>query len=175
MLKLQIVPDENNYQVTNDRDVIATKVTGGAARLRRDVFDATMQVQVQFTVDPTEYQYLRAFYNYAGRGADKFLIDLLIETSELTEHVAQIVPGSWKLSQVRGHSYQIKMTLEVHPNDTGLDYADLVNNYTPEPYVAPPAPISYGDETQYLLLGDGVSKLLLGDGTSKLFLGDGNG
>lgn len=144
MLKLLLVPDQTNYSASSSVDVVMSKVDGGQPRYRRDVLDAPITVELQFTMDPQEYQYLRAFYNYINKGADAFLMDLLIETPALREYAVNIKPGSWKLASVKGHSFVVKFTVEAHPNDAGLDYAQIVADFTPEPYVAPPAPTDWG-------------------------------
>lgn len=150
MIKLLLSPDQDSYTVTEGEDTIATKVGGGQPRMRRDLLNADSKVEVQFTVNPTEYQYIRAFYNYTNRGADQFLIDLIVETGELREYIARIIPGSWKLTSVKGHTFKVKFTLTVASNDDGLDYADIVTNFTPEPYVPPPAPVDWGNEEGYV-------------------------
>ena len=146
MLKLQLTPDQANYQFAASNDVIRTKVAGGAARYRLDQLNSDQGVDIQFTLNPTEYQYLRAFYKYCGLGADPFLMDLILETPDLQEYVAHFRPNTWKLTAVKGNSYTVKMTLDVAPNSHGINYAELVNNFTPEPFVSAPPPTDWGNE-----------------------------
>lgn len=175
MLKCKLVPDERGYQIKEMETAITTELKGGRPRVRRDLLNADTIAEVQFTCSPEEYQYLRAFYNQLNLGADAFLIDLMLETSSLREYVATFEPGTWKLSRVTGHRFEVRVRLNVQKNDTGLDYAQLVDDFTPETYVPPPDPASFGLETSLFLLGDNSSNLLLANGTDKLLLGDENG
>lgn len=146
MIKCKVSPDQTNYAIKEGKDTIMTELAGGRARYRRDLVGSSVEIEVQWTLNPTEYQYLRAFYNYLNKGADAFVIDLLYETATMREYIAQFKPGTWKLSGVKGQAFTVRSTLEVMPNDEGLDYADIVSNFTPEPYVVPPPPSDFGGE-----------------------------
>lgn len=146
MLTLLLKPDEQSYAVTDPSAALKTELSGGRNRYRRDVLNATMEVSVQFTVGPNDYQYLRAFYNLVNKGAEQFFANLLIETSELRTYVCNIRPGSWKLNKVKGTQFTVRMTFEVQPNDDGLDYADMVATYVPFDYSPPPPPADFGGE-----------------------------
>lgn len=146
MIKCKLSPDQTNYAIKEGKDTVMTELAGGRARYRRDLVGSSVEIEVQWTLNPTEYQYLRAFYNYLNKGADAFIIDLLYETATMREYIAQFKPGTWKLSGVKGQTFTIRSTLEVMPNDEGLDYASIVSNFTPEPYVAPPPPADFGGE-----------------------------
>lgn len=146
MLKLLLRPDEQSYTVDEASVALQTDVKGGPNRYRRDVLNQTIKVTVQFTVNPEEYQYLRSFYNVVNKGVDPFMIDLLVETSELRTHIANIVPGTWRLSKVVGFSFTVRFTLDVQPNDEGIDYASVVAGFEPFDYV-PPGPLQdFGGE-----------------------------
>jgi len=146
MLTLQLVPDQDNYAVTEGEDIIVTKVTGGLPRQRRDQLNAVVKVEIQWSLNPTDYQYLRAFYNYCNKGADQFFMQLILESPTLRTYVCNFVPGTWKLSAIKGTRYTVRTTLQVQPNEDGLDYAALVAAYEPEPYVPPPDPVDWGTE-----------------------------
>lgn len=146
MIKLLLTPDQESYSVADGEDTISTKVGGGQPRVRRDLLNAESTVEVQWTLSPAEYQYIRAFYNYSNRGADSFLLDLLVETETLREYVCRIKPGSWKLSSVKGSTFKVKCTLLVASNDDGLDYAAIVSGFTPEPFISAPDPVDWGIE-----------------------------
>lgn len=146
MLKLLLRPDEQSYTVEEPSVALQTDVKGGPNRYRRDVLNQTMKATVQFTLGPNEYQYLRSFYQVVNKGVDPFMIDLLIETSELRTYVANIVPGTWRLSKVIGHSFTVRFELEIQPNDDGLDYASMVAAFEPFEYI-PPGPLQdFGGE-----------------------------
>lgn len=145
MYKLLLKPDQNGYQIKEAKDVVSTELAGGKARYRRDLLNASVEVEVVFTCDPDEYAYLRAFYNTVNKGADAFNIDLLLDTPELRTYVAHFKPGTWKLSNVKGHSFQVKVTLEVIPNNSGLDYNNVVDTFVPaDDYDPPPPPGNFG-------------------------------
>lgn len=146
MLTLLIEPDENGYSVTEDAAALRTEIKGGQNRYRRDVLNQTMTVSVQFSLNPTDFQYLRAFYNVTNKGTDAFIANLLIETADLREYICNVKPGTWKLNKVDGNLYVVRMTLEVQPNDNGLDYAAIVSGYTPFTWTAPPPPADFGGE-----------------------------
>lgn len=144
MLKCKLVPDQSNYQIKEGKDTVSVELGGGAARYRRDLLGSAVEIEIQWSLNPTEYQYLRAFYNYLNKGADAFLIDLVFETATLQEYVAHFKPGTWKLSSIKGQSFTIRTTLEVTPNEEGLDFAAIVSGFVPEEYAAPPAPETFG-------------------------------
>ena len=146
MMKLKLTPDQESYQATDGEDVIVSKVGGGQPRYRLDLLNSDAKIEVQWTLSPSEYQYIRAFYNYCNKGADAFLMDLILEDSGLAEYVVRIIPGTWKLTSVKGATFKVKCTLSVAPNTDGINIADIVNNYEPEPYVPPPAPVDWGVE-----------------------------
>lgn len=145
MIKLQLLPNQEGYEVSDGDEIIETTVGGGSPRRRRDMLNSEYQVTCTFTLNPTEYQYLRAFYNYINKGADGFLMDLIIEDSTLREHVCHIRPGTWKLVKQAGHMFQVKFTIDALPNDDGIDYAAVVAGFAAEvPDALPPAPITWG-------------------------------
>jgi hypothetical protein len=145
MLKIQMAPDQDSYQIKENKSVLSVQLDGGQPRRRRDQLNMVVEVEIGFTCTPIEYQYLRAFYNVTGKGADSFLIDLILDEADLVEYVANFKPGTWRLSKVNGLTYEVRTTIEVQPND-GLDYAAIVDAYEPETYVAPPAPVNFGGE-----------------------------
>lgn len=148
--QLLVVPDQDGYEVEDNNSVVFTKVDGGQSRARRDYLGAAINVTVTWTLSPDEFQYLRAFYNYVNKGADPFLLDLLIESATLRTHVCRFKPGTFKIAKVKGATITVKAQLEAAPNDEGLDYADIVANYEPPAYEAPPAPVDWGTEEPWV-------------------------
>jgi len=143
---LLLAPDQDSYTIDDGDEIIATKVDGGPPKMRRNFLGSYYDVTVQWTLNPDQYQYLRAFYNYVNKGADEFYLDLLLETGELRTHVCRFKAGTFKTQSVKGYSFRVKCTLEVAPNDEGLDYADIVSTYAEPPYVAPDPPTDWGIE-----------------------------
>lgn len=118
--KLTIPPDQASYAVSDSsQEVIRVQLQGGAARYRRDILNSSKIVNVTWTADREEYDYLQMFYRVMTyRAGEPFKIDLIIGESGLTEHDARFVPGSWQLQNQKGHSYTVAAQLEV----TALQY-----------------------------------------------------
>lgn len=128
---LSLAPDQAGYSVEDGEEVLSVRLDGGLSRYRRDVVGAASSVRVQWTVGPTEYAYLRAFYRTTtGRGTEAFLVDLILDSATLTRHTAYFVPGSMKLTGVSGLTYTVQAMLEVKPLAPDADYdAALVALY----------------------------------------------
>lgn len=135
--KLKLTPDNSSYSVTDGKEVVATQLDGGAARYRRDILGATSAVAVSWILGTQDYKYLRAFYKaLASSGATPFLIDLILDKPELTEHKAYFVPGSVQLTAQKGLTYWVSAQLEVYPiemteDDTAFAalYGELGENW----------------------------------------------
>jgi hypothetical protein len=132
MTKFIIPPDNSAYSVTDGKEVVATQLDGGAARYRRDIIGATSTVNVSWILGRDEYKYLRSFYRgVTGKGATPFLIDLILDDFELTEHKVYFIPGSMQLTAQKGLTHWASAQLEVYPNedtDNG-DFAYLYNEF----------------------------------------------
>jgi hypothetical protein len=111
--KLYLTPDSNSYGVKDGKEVISVQLDGGASRFRRDVVGASSTISVKWTVDADGYRTLRDFYESIGNGAEPFLIDLIWEDADLTEHEAHIIPGTFKLDSQEGRTYVVSADLEV--------------------------------------------------------------
>lgn len=127
-------PDQAAYAVVDGTSVISTALDGGSSRYRADLLGAPAKVTVQWTFDPLEYQYSKAFFKSGvNGGADAFLIDLYIDNSDLTTHTAHFVPGTFSLASQTGNTFVVTATLEVEPNDddAALNWAlvQLTNVY----------------------------------------------
>lgn len=114
--KLALLPDSNGYVVREGNDAIFTRLDGGLGRYRLDVLGASKTLDCQWSLDRSSYAYLRAFYKTAALlSGTKFLIDLIIDDSEIEEHVAYFEPGSLQLTEQKGLLYVVNATLEVKP------------------------------------------------------------
>lgn len=136
MLKLLLKPDEQGYQVREPISAHRVELYGGASRYRTESLDVDSLVDCQFSLNPSSFQYLRAFYNYADQGADDFLIDLVIDEHTPREYQARFRPGTWKLSDVQGYRFRVRLSLDVVANTSGLDFAAIVDGFSgdlPEP------------------------------------------
>lgn len=118
MTKFILPPDNSAYSVTDGKEVVATQLDGGAARYRRDIIGATSTVNVSWILGRDEYNYLRSFYRgVTGKGASPFLIDLILDDFELTEHKVYFIPGSMQLTAQKGMTHWVSAQLEVYPNE----------------------------------------------------------
>lgn len=117
MYKMQLAPDADGYNSTDGDEVIQVKLDGGQARYRQDKLGATKTVQVKWTLNPSQYEYWRAFYVTATKkGALPFLCDLVSEDGlGPAEHTCNFVPGSVVLPTQQGLTYIQQATLEVVP------------------------------------------------------------
>jgi hypothetical protein len=116
MAKLTLVPDQDGYSVKDGQEVIAVKLDGGFSKYRKDLIGAAATIGVQWTLDRSEYDQLRSFYRTTiNNGADAFDMDLIFETSTLTQYSVRIVPGSLQLSSLRGMTHIVRAELEVKP------------------------------------------------------------
>jgi hypothetical protein len=99
-------------------EVIRTALDGGSGRYRSDIIGGTTLVNVTWMVDGGGYQFLWSFFrNRTSRGADAFLIDLVIEAPDLTEYTAHFIPGTFHLASVVADIYIVTAQLEVEAVD----------------------------------------------------------
>lgn len=126
LTKFTIPPESTGYAMEDPNEVVAIKLDGGASRYRRDKLGGTSKVSVKWSFDRDEYHYFRAFYrSLLGRGAQPFLIDLVIDLPDPIEHKAYFVPGTVRLQEQRGHYYGVTAELEAYP--TNLSETDETN------------------------------------------------
>jgi hypothetical protein len=131
LTKLTIPPDKASYAVQDGQEALSVKLDGGASRFRLDILGATSTVNVQWSVGPNAYLYLRAFYKSISKSASlPFLIDLILDQPGLTEHEAHFVVGSMRLASHRGLEYTVSAQLEVKPIPADDEYNEaLVTMY----------------------------------------------
>lgn len=128
--KLIIPPDNSSYTVADGKEVVSTVLDGGAARYRRDILGATSTVSVTWILGRDEYKYLRSFYRgVTQKGALPFLIDLVLDSFELTEHKAYFLPGSMQLTGQKGLTHWVSAQLEVYPKED-IDNGDFASVYS---------------------------------------------
>lgn len=127
-------PESSGYSTEDPAEVISIKLDGGAPRYRRDKTGSTYKVSVRWVFDQVQYRYFRAFFNvFINRGADPFLIDLILDYAEPTEHKAYFVPGTIRLTEQRGHYYGVTAELDAYPNELDeeleTDFVYMVNEF----------------------------------------------
>lgn len=116
MDKLGILPDRAGYTVNEGSDSIFTELEGGAGRYRLDKIGAAKRLDVQWSLNRSDYAYVRAFYRTGSKLSSRaFLIDLIIDDFEAEEHTAFFIPGSFRLTDQRGHLYVVSAEIEARP------------------------------------------------------------
>lgn len=134
LVKFAYPPESAGYTTEDPAEVIAIKLDGGASRYRRDKIGSTSKVSVRWSFDPIQYRYFRAFFHsLLERGSSPFLVDLVLDRSEPTEHKAYFVPGTVRLAEQRGHYYGVTAELEAYPTavepETEIDYVYMINEF----------------------------------------------
>lgn len=116
LLKLELVPDQAGYSVADGREVVFTNLDGGASRYRKDILNARALVQTQWTLNATEFRYLKSFFKLlTGKGAKGFLMDLYIDRENLTEHECRFIPGTFKLIGQKISEFKVSIQIEAKP------------------------------------------------------------
>ncbi len=122
--KLILIPDQESYSVIDGKEIIVTKLDGGKSRYRKDILNSSSLVNATWTLTPSGYEYIRSFYKIMLNDASHpFKIDLLLDSSVLTEHDAFFVPGTMTLTRQKGLTFVVSAQLEVIPLpfDTALE------------------------------------------------------
>lgn len=129
MYKLTLAPDETMYSTQDGSGAISVKLDGGASKMRRGYANAPTTVTVQWSCDANEFKYLRTFFNLHDFGATPFLMDLILNRPELTEHECRFVPDTFKLTKIETQLYVVRATLEVIPEvpDVAFDAGFVVS------------------------------------------------
>ena len=116
---LLLVPDSASYAGKFGAEAVATKLDGGASRYRSDFLGATFIVDVQWTCNLTNYNYLTAFFRTAvNRGADPFIIGLLLDSGIAQNYTVHFVPATFGLISFAGDTYVVGAQLEAIPDPT---------------------------------------------------------
>lgn len=131
MKKLHLLPDSNSYNVKFGDGNIATRLNGGASRVRKDTVDNVHSINVAFSLNKEQYQYMMAFYRHiTKRGALPFLMDLITDEGSPQTHKVQIVPNTFQLTEQSGRKYGITFTVEAEPlNEHAESDTQLIANY----------------------------------------------
>jgi hypothetical protein len=126
MEKIVVSPEQSDYSFTDGEEVVAIPVEGGAARYRKDIINSHIRVRASWVLDPPGYHYIRAFYRATQNGGLPFLIDLIVNSSTLTQHTAYFLPGTMSLSSKEGNIYHVSAELEADPVPNSLSPDGLV-------------------------------------------------
>lgn len=121
--KLNLHPQKSGYAVNFGSEIISTNENGPVGVYRRSYLNAARRVPVKWLTEAAGYNYLQSAYrNFVMSGGEPFLIDLLMDEQDLTEHRACFVPGSFGLSEQRGDAYTVSAILEVESAPYVGDY-----------------------------------------------------
>lgn len=116
MTELLVRPTLAAFTVGFGDNVLATKLEGGASRTRLDKVGAAHEVQVQWMLEATGYNYLMAFYRTEiDFGSLPFTIKMKsVDAAALETYTAKFAsPPS--LTAFHGNIFQVSATLEVTP------------------------------------------------------------
>ena len=121
--KLNLTPVQASYTFAHGQETLRVRLDGGASRFRRDILGSSSILNVRWQANSTDYQFLQAFYRSVSKnGSLPFLIDLVIDYSQLREYRAYFIPGSFRLASQAGHTYNVSAQLEVLAIDRDEDY-----------------------------------------------------
>lgn len=123
--KLPFVPEKSSYVYKTGKEVISEQLDGGLSRRRKDVAEAASIVECTWFLNPVDYQYFTAFYQFATvRGSRPFLVDLILDQPLLEERQAAFTENGFDVNQI-GLDFEVKTQLEVVSNqDNG--FAEMV-------------------------------------------------
>lgn len=114
--KLPFLPEQNSYGVTFSQNAVMVKLAGGVARVRADQFGAASQVNASWLLEDKDWAQFQGFWHYtAKRGTIPFLADLIVDTPYPTQYKVQMIPGSYRVDQVKGAARRVSMSLEIEP------------------------------------------------------------
>ena len=123
MEKLTLPPDQFSYVYNPAKDVVSIELDGGLSKSRRDIQGSAAIIDCNWFLNLADYQYFRAFFNFnTKKGAQSFLIDLLVDQPYLEEYEAKFVPDSVTMDNPIGLSRKITARLEIVPiEDSDFD------------------------------------------------------
>lgn len=114
---LLLPPDQSNYAAPEGHTTVSTILDGGASRFRADQLGGAFLVTVQWTLDLTNFNYLKAFYRTAvNYGSLPFNIDLLLDSGAMQTYVAHFVPDTFGLTSQSGQTFVVGAILEIIPD-----------------------------------------------------------
>lgn len=112
--KLQFLPEQSGYAVTDPDQVVSIKLEGGASRQRADLVGAVHEVQATWRLNPEQFSAFQRFWiRNLNRGALPFLADLVLDTPFPIQYRCRAQPGSKRTTNVRGRSVEVSMRMEV--------------------------------------------------------------
>jgi len=122
--KLAYLPERSSYSYKNNSHVLTAELEGGLSRSRVDIVGGSSRIDCTWNLDNNEFQYFMAFYNSrTKRGANFFLMDLILDRPIAEEFVVKFVPDTLVSSSPSELAFTIAASLEVLPNEQdAFDY-----------------------------------------------------
>ena len=113
------IPDRDGYSVTELDKTVTIPLEGGYPRERTDLIGATSIVNCSFTFGSREnYNKFQKFWlAYKGRPQwfrIRLLTDMDTPAERLRLHSAQVIVDTYRMTQVRGHHWEVSMQLEAY-------------------------------------------------------------
>jgi hypothetical protein len=116
--KIPFLPEQNSYGAVYSQDAIGVKLAGGGMRLRADQIGACSEISASWLLDPADETDFQSFWQFStNRGTLPFLADLILDGPWPMQYMVRMVPGTYKVNQVKGLSLRVSMDLEVEPNE----------------------------------------------------------
>lgn len=111
--KFILPPNQNGYSVKYGDSSNVVGLAGGSAKYRKDIDFPNDIVTCTWTLDRAEFAYFTSFM--AAYSVDTFLLDLVLNDAELTEHQVHFLPSTYKLTGQKGLVYIVKCDVEAKP------------------------------------------------------------
>lgn len=110
-------PAQARYNVQKGEECVVTKTRGGLPRTRRDTVGTASRVRVGWELSPTKHAALQAFHDVTlRRGSLPFTASLILEKGSLETYTCSFVPGTLRLSSMKGARRVIEAMFEVRQN-----------------------------------------------------------
>ena len=114
--KFPFCPLQAGYAFDLADGILSSGLDGGPSFRRLDTTGNPFVVDVSWALVRTEYDMFMGYVrNWIRSGGDPFLIDLILEGSEMVEHQASFIPKSIKLASKNGGVFTVTAQLEVLP------------------------------------------------------------
>lgn len=113
MRTLDIPLINDSYSVDKSAaEMIRVQLDGGAGRYAVDLFGISDLVNCSFVCSPSDFNYLKSFYNVAVSSGESFLMNLLIDRFELTLYECRFMPNTFKITGTKGLTTFVSATVE---------------------------------------------------------------
>jgi hypothetical protein len=116
--KLPFLAEQDGYSGEFSHDAIGVKLAGGAMRIRADFTGAAQSARISLLLNQqSDYAVFMSFWAFdTRRGTLPFLVDLILESAFPMQYMCRMVPGTFKMNKVEGHSRRVSMEVEAEQN-----------------------------------------------------------